>query len=358
MAFGLLTVASPILLASCQEQGPSAPEPLGISAAKNGNGGGGGGPTVAGANPSEVPRGLTVDLEVTGTLFDDGSTVDLLIDGASTGKVRTNSTTFDTPERLIANVTVDADAELVLYDVRVTTSRKKKGIGADLVDVIEGPCDENPNQGNCPPVLNDPVPFEITFADNDVTTREDLLGSDGEAPGFCSSGASCYEDGQEDVAAHFSGNGNLMFDVRSTARTVFIDAAAPEGDTGPFTGLAVTRIYTNNPDVDLRTLTPDEQNSPTTARLIVEWQDSKSNDKGDLRFGVDCTGDSFGEPDPDHEARGTRVSVSRAGDIWTITPLSDAFLCRFEGRGKKRTALESVLSGVSGVSFTMWMEKI
>jgi hypothetical protein len=349
MAFGLLTVASPILLASCQEQGPSAPEPLGISAAKNGNGGGGGGPTVAGANPSEVPRGLTVDLEVTGTLFDDGSTVDLLIDGASTGKVRTNSTTFDTPERLIANVTVDADAELVLYDVRVTTSRKKKGIGADLVDVIEGPCDENPNQGNCPPVLNDPVPFEITFADNDVTTREDLLGSDGEAPGFCSSGASCYEDGQEDVAAHFSGNGNLMFDVRSTARTVFID-------TGPFTGLAVTRIYTNNPEVDLRTL---EQDATTTARLIVEWQDSNSNDKWNLRFGVNCSGDSF-EADPVHDEPATRVSVSRAGDTWTVTPRtvtppSDAFLCRFDGRGKKRTALESVLSGVS---FTMSMEKI
>jgi hypothetical protein len=61
--------------------------------------------------------------------------VDLALDGVTTDKVRTNSTTFVTPKKLIANITIAPDAVPERYDVIVTTSKGKRGIGIERFEV-------------------------------------------------------------------------------------------------------------------------------------------------------------------------------------------------------------------------------
>lgn len=94
-----------------------------------------GDPVVSLAEPSSAPQDTTLDVTVTGSGFDAGSRVDLGIDGIATDKVRTNSTAFVNPKKLIANVTIAADAIPDRYDVIVTTSKDKRGIGIERFEV-------------------------------------------------------------------------------------------------------------------------------------------------------------------------------------------------------------------------------
>lgn len=128
--------------AACTESPTTGPETPAVSAAKGSNGGGNGGgkggsdPTVDDTDPGSASQNTTLDIRVFGSNYDAGSSVDLLLDGAATGKVNTNSTTFVSDRELIANVTIAADAEPELYDVQVTTSRGKKGVGIELFEVV------------------------------------------------------------------------------------------------------------------------------------------------------------------------------------------------------------------------------
>lgn len=129
------------LAGACAQDIPTEPERAVVLAAKGGNGGGNGGggsdPTVDGVDPVSAPQDTTLDVRVFGSNFDDGSSVALLLDGSTTKKVKTNATTFVSATELVANITIDADAEPDLYDVQVTTSRGKKGIGIEMFE-IEG----------------------------------------------------------------------------------------------------------------------------------------------------------------------------------------------------------------------------
>jgi len=130
-------------LGGCAQELATGPESADVRAAKGGNGKGGGGsggggddeaadPTVDSTDPSSAPQGTTLDVRVFGADFDDGSSVEFLLDLAPTTKVRTNSSTFLNSTELVANVTIDDDADIELYDVQVTTRRGKKGVGIEL----------------------------------------------------------------------------------------------------------------------------------------------------------------------------------------------------------------------------------
>ncbi len=93
------------------------------------------GPTVTSADPSGAPQDTTLDIHVLGSGFDKGSKVAFARDGVVDPKLRVNGTQYRTGGELIANVTVAADAETVAYDVLVTTSSGKKGIGTELFAV-------------------------------------------------------------------------------------------------------------------------------------------------------------------------------------------------------------------------------
>ena len=70
--------------------------------------------------------------------------------------VTTDTTRFVNGSELVATITVEADADLDLYDVEVMTRRGNKGIGADLFHVVE--------QGaGGPPGQIEPIPLEVYF---------------------------------------------------------------------------------------------------------------------------------------------------------------------------------------------------
>ena len=139
-------------LGGCAQELATGPESADVRAAKGGNGKGGGGgsgggggddggigdPTVDRTDPTSAPQGTTLDVAVFGTNYEPGSDVTILLDLKSTRDARTNSTTFVSDTELIANITIDDDAEIDFYDVQVTTPRGKKGVGIELLE-ITGP---------------------------------------------------------------------------------------------------------------------------------------------------------------------------------------------------------------------------
>ncbi len=87
--------------------------------------------SVTAVTPELAPQGSTVTLEVAGSGFDQGSRVDFLRDGVVEPKLHVNGTTYRTSSLLVANLSVAVDAAPARYDVLVTTSRGKKGIGTE-----------------------------------------------------------------------------------------------------------------------------------------------------------------------------------------------------------------------------------
>ena len=94
-----------------------------------------GDPVVSSTDPASAPQDTTLDVAVAGAGFDLGSRVDFGIDGVTTEKVHTNSTTFISGKKLVANITIAADAIPDRYDVSVTTSKGKRGIGIERFEV-------------------------------------------------------------------------------------------------------------------------------------------------------------------------------------------------------------------------------
>lgn len=101
-----------------------------------------GDPNVSTTDPTGAPQDTTLDVRVLGSNFDRGSRADLALDCEVacqvTEKVRTNSTRFISASELVANITIAADATVELYDVLVTTSKGKRGIGIELFAISLG----------------------------------------------------------------------------------------------------------------------------------------------------------------------------------------------------------------------------
>jgi len=115
----------------CGDSAGSDPSPLAPSFAKPGTEN----LTVTSADPSEALQDTTLNVTVSGTGFDDGSAVTMLRGGVATNKVVTNSTIYVTSRKLIANITIAADADVGLYDVQVFTSGGKRGVGTEQFSV-------------------------------------------------------------------------------------------------------------------------------------------------------------------------------------------------------------------------------
>jgi len=92
-------------------------------------------PAVTATNPTDAPQDTTLDVHVLGSGFDRGSKVAFARDGVVDTKLQVNATQYRTSGQLIANVTIAADAVITSYDVMVTTSSGKKGIGTELFAV-------------------------------------------------------------------------------------------------------------------------------------------------------------------------------------------------------------------------------
>jgi probable HAF family extracellular repeat protein len=93
------------------------------------------GPTVKATTPSSAPQNVTLDVQITGTGFVDGSNAQWLLNGQTDPRVRTNSTRFVSSTSLVANITITEDAVPTTYDVEVITPQGKKGIGTEAFTV-------------------------------------------------------------------------------------------------------------------------------------------------------------------------------------------------------------------------------
>jgi Tol biopolymer transport system component len=126
-----------VLAAACEAD--RSTEPRVIPAFGKGGPGGSGDVTVSATDPPGAPQDTTLDVRVFGTNFDRGSRADFALGGVVGPEVKTNSTRFVSSTELIANITIAATADTGRYDVIVTTSRGKKGIGTEMfaIDVAD-----------------------------------------------------------------------------------------------------------------------------------------------------------------------------------------------------------------------------
>jgi hypothetical protein len=120
-------MSAALLLTACSDREavlPTLTEPLFAKAPAS--------PTVTGATPSYAYQG-TVGLNVTinGSGFDRGTKASWYLNGSPYAKVTVNSTSYVSSSQLVANISVASDAAIDSYDIVVTASTTKQGIGSD-----------------------------------------------------------------------------------------------------------------------------------------------------------------------------------------------------------------------------------
>ena len=91
--------------------------------------------TVTIANPDSATQDTTLDVHVLGSGFDRGSSAQWAQNGVPSPNVKTNSTKFVSSGELVANITIALTAGTGAYEILVTTSKGKKGIGTDLFTI-------------------------------------------------------------------------------------------------------------------------------------------------------------------------------------------------------------------------------
>lgn len=89
-------------------------------------------PTVTSTTPSYAYQGsVNLNVTINGSGFDHGTTASWYLNGAPYAKITVNSTSYVSSSQLVANISVASDAQINSYDVVVTTSTTKQGIGSD-----------------------------------------------------------------------------------------------------------------------------------------------------------------------------------------------------------------------------------
>jgi hypothetical protein len=131
-------------------------------AAKTG-GGGSTTVTVTSTNPPGGPRDTTLDVTINGSGFSRGAVAKWSLNGDTT-LVHVAATRLVSSTQLVATVSVPATAPVASYDVQVTLSDGKKGVGAELFVVT----------------LADPtITWKLPLADAALAFRSDRQFSDG-----------------------------------------------------------------------------------------------------------------------------------------------------------------------------------
>jgi hypothetical protein len=132
-----------IAVSACEPDSPTGMLPVGeVGLAKGGGGGGGSGggtvaPTVTAADPAFAVRDTTIDVTIFGSGFTTGAKATWSLAG-DTGLVHVKSTKVVASDRLVARIEVPATAPVAVYDVEVTLSNGKKGVGAEMFEVQLG----------------------------------------------------------------------------------------------------------------------------------------------------------------------------------------------------------------------------
>ena len=122
---------------ACQPDIPTGTAlPTDISLAQ-GTGGGGVAPTVTSALPSAAFQDTTIDVRVFGSGFSTGAKAAWSLNGDTT-QVLVKSTKVVSANELVAKIAIPTGATAATYDVVVTLSNGKKGVGAEKFEVLLG----------------------------------------------------------------------------------------------------------------------------------------------------------------------------------------------------------------------------
>jgi len=197
----------PILLVAACAGEPAAP---GLLAAK---GGGGGPPKVTATDPDSGQQGQRLNVRVLGSGYNTTAVATWERNGVPDAKVTVNSTTFVSSSEVIADISIAADADTVLYDVAVeitaSDGSRKKGVGIEKFQV-NGPSNgpevpyyvtatggliTNPTD-DAPPIAQEQVvyAYAIQTATLSLTLRYNWPGAPRSYPSFVNTkanGASC-----------------------------------------------------------------------------------------------------------------------------------------------------------------------
>ena len=89
-------------------------------------------PSVTSATPAYAYQGTAnLNVTITGSGFDKGTKASWYLNGAPYPKITVNSTSYVSSSQLVANITIAGDAQIDQYDIVVTSSTTKQGIGSD-----------------------------------------------------------------------------------------------------------------------------------------------------------------------------------------------------------------------------------
>lgn len=145
---GLLVSALVALIAvtACQPDSPTGTLAVGdVGLAKGGGGGSGGGggggsvaPTITATDPASTVQDTTLDVAIIGSGFTTGAKAKWSLAGDTT-QVIVKSTKVVGADRIIARITVPVTAAVGSYDVIVTLSNGKQGVGAEMFAVQTRP---------------------------------------------------------------------------------------------------------------------------------------------------------------------------------------------------------------------------
>jgi hypothetical protein len=129
----LLVVAASLLRCAGTADGPhSVSQPDAAKAAA------GGGPAVTAVSPSYGQQGqIGEQVTITGSGFDAGTTVAWERAGTVDPKIRPYNTVVVSSTQITTTIDIAGDANLSFYDIAVTTSGRKKGIGTELFEVTQ-----------------------------------------------------------------------------------------------------------------------------------------------------------------------------------------------------------------------------
>lgn len=102
--------------------------------------------SVSSATPDSAVQDTTVDVVINGSGFVSGAQANWALAGVQdSSQVRTNSTRYVSSRQLVANITITAAATAAKWDIVVTASGKKGGIGTEMFAVkVRGNVDTYP----------------------------------------------------------------------------------------------------------------------------------------------------------------------------------------------------------------------
>ena len=330
-----------IALASCTTDQPTDPSVTGISAAK-----GGGSPKVKvnSTDPSSAEQDTTLDVRILGSGFVEGSEARFLLDGVEVpGVQRNGNTQFVSESEVIANITIAVDAIVELYDAEVRTPRGKKGVGADLFQVVQ--------KGSGGPL--DAVPLQVTFRDalSDGVLSDAVIG-----------GSLVYTDGVDKVSAHLrQENGHFRlftaFQLKgkeeALRRLCYDFGVGASGIPPSFGGgqgcdntnlgklMAKGMVTANQLALDgsefpggMVAMEPGDQMTMRSSTYFevdgFGWF---------LRYGRDCDKNDFpfNHPSRVTVTGGADNDADGLSDVWTIEASGPAILCKTTLKGKSQT---------------------